>query len=257
MLLQEYDFSVRHIKGEKNPSDYLLRHLSQNVTEDEVKVAEEYVKFISINAVSKVMSLADIQKAIKEDKTLQRLVQSVRSGKWDFSGEVNVKELKLFHKVHEELMIHSDSNIILRGTRIVIPSALRKHAMELAHEGHQGLVKTKQLIREKVWFPGIDKEIKQVIDYCIPCQANTSSLCPSPLQMSELPPEPWHTVHVDFCGPFPIGEYLLVAIDVYSRFPVVEIVQTTSAKSTIVKLENIFCTHGIPRILKSDNGPSF
>ena len=23
MLLQEYDFSVRHIKGEKNPSDYL------------------------------------------------------------------------------------------------------------------------------------------------------------------------------------------------------------------------------------------
>ena len=63
--------------------------------------------------------------------------------------------------------------------------------MELAHEGHQGLVKTKQLIREKVWFPGIDKEVKQVIDYCTPCQANTSSLCPSPLQMSELPPVPW------------------------------------------------------------------
>ena len=65
------------------------------------------------------------------------------------------------------------------------------------------------------------------------------------------------TVHVDFCGPFPTGEYLLVAIDAYSRFLVVEIVQTTSAKSTIVKLEKIFCTHGIPRILKSDNGPSF
>ena len=257
MLLQEYDFSVGHIKGEKNPSDYLSRHPSQNVTEDEVQVAEEYVKFISINAVPKAMSLADIQKATKEDKTLQRLAQSVRSGKWDFSGEVNAKELKLFHKVHDELTIHSDSNIILRGTRIVIPSALRKRAMELAHEGHQGLVKTKQLIREKVWFPGIDKEVKQVIDYCTPCQANTSSLCPSPLQMSELPPEPWHTVHVDFCGPFPTGEYLLVAIDVYSRFPVVEIVQMTSAKSTIVKLEKIFCTHGIPRILKSDNGLPF
>ena len=53
MLLQEYDFSVRHTKGVKNPSDYLLRHLSQNVTEDEVKRAEEYVKFISINAVTK------------------------------------------------------------------------------------------------------------------------------------------------------------------------------------------------------------
>ena len=115
-----------------------------------------------------------------------------------FSGEVNVKELKLFHKVRDELtIIHSDSNIILRGTRIVIQSALRKRAMKLAHEGHQGLVKTKQLIREKVWFPGTDKEVKQVIDYCIPCQANTSSLHPSPLQMSELPPEPWHTIHIE------------------------------------------------------------
>ena len=96
-----------------------------------------------------------------------------------------------------------------------------------------------------------------MIDYCIPCQAKTSSLCPSPLQMLELPPELWHTIHVDFCGPFPTGEYLLVAIVTYSQFSVVEIVQTTSTKSTIVKLEKIFCTHGIPRILKSDNGPPF
>ena len=183
------------------------------------------------------------------------MIQSVRSGKWDFSGDVNVKELELFHKVRDEMTINSDSNIILRGTQIVIQSAVRKRAMELAHEGHQGLVKTKQLIREKVWFPGIDKEVKQVIDYCIPCQANTSSLCPSPLQMSELPPEPWHTIHVAIYGPFPTGEYLLVAIDAYSRFPIVEIVQTTSAKSTIVKLKKIFCTHGISRILKNDNGP--
>ena len=63
MLLQEHDYSVRHIKKEKNPSDYLSRHPSQNVTEDEVKVAEEYVKFISIIVVPKAMSLADIQKA--------------------------------------------------------------------------------------------------------------------------------------------------------------------------------------------------
>ena len=116
MLLQEYDFSVRHIKGEKNPSDFLSQHPSQNVTEDEDKVAEEYVKFISINAIPKAISLADIQKATKEDKTLQRLIQCVRSGKWNFSGEVNVKQLKLFHYVHDELTIHSDSNIILRGT---------------------------------------------------------------------------------------------------------------------------------------------
>ena len=30
--------------------------------------------------------------------------------------------------------------------------------------------------------------------------------------MSVLLPEPWHTVHIDFSGPFPSGEYLLMLI---------------------------------------------
>ena len=75
--------------------------------------------------------------------------------------------------------------------------------------------------------------------------------------MSVLPPEPWHTVHSDFSGPFPSGDYLLVVIDAYSHFPEVDIVHSTKATSTISKLERIFATHGIPTIIKSDNGPPF
>lgn len=97
--------------------------------------------------------------------------------------------------------------------------------MAIAHEGYQGLVKTKKLLREKIWFPRIDEEVKKVIGNCIACQANGPDTSPEQLQMSLLPPEPWHTVHMDFCGPFPTGEYLLVVIDAYSRFPEVDIVQ--------------------------------
>ena len=75
--------------------------------------------------------------------------------------------------------------------------------------------------------------------------------------MSTLPPEPWHTIHVDFCGPFPTGEYLLVAIDACTRFPEVEIINSTAAKGTIIKLDKMFSTYGIPRVVKSDNGPPF
>lgn len=49
----------------------------------------------------------------------------------------------------------------------------------------------------------------------------------------------------------------MVAIDAYSRFPEVDIVHSTKAASTISKLERIFATHGIPTIIKSDNGPPF
>ena len=75
--------------------------------------------------------------------------------------------------------------------------------------------------------------------------------------MSPLPPDPWHTVHMDFCGPFPTGEYLFVVIDAYSRFPEVEIVRSTSASSIIPKLDRIFSAHGIPHVIRSDNGPPF
>ena len=55
-----------------------------------------------------------------------------------------------------------------------------------------------------------------MIDKCVACQANSPSIHPDSLQMSPLTPDPWHTVHMEFCGPFPSGEYLLVIIDAYS-----------------------------------------
>ena len=48
--------------------------------------------------------------------------------------------------------------VVLRGTRIVVPRQLRRKVLDLAHKGHQGTVKTKERLRPKVWWPGIDKE---------------------------------------------------------------------------------------------------
>ena len=62
---------------------------------------------------------------------------------------------------------------------------------------------------------------------------------------------------MDFLRPLPSAEYLMVVIDEYSRFPEVEIVTSTSVRSTIPKLHVIFARQGIPDVLKSDNGPLF
>ncbi|XP_033121355.1 uncharacterized protein K02A2.6-like [Anneissia japonica] len=114
--------------------------------------------------------------------------------------------------------------IVLRGHQIVIHESLRYKAVELAHAGHQGMVKTKALVREKVWFPGIDKMVEQQVKYCLPCQAAVATNA-EPLQMSVIPPSPWTEVAIDFKGPLPNGQYLLVVYDMYSRFPEVEMRQ--------------------------------
>ena len=63
----------------------------------------------------------------KTDRTLQELVELIRRNKWaeikdSDPTQVNVAELKLFNRVRDELTVSEANDLILKGTRIVIPS---------------------------------------------------------------------------------------------------------------------------------------
>ena len=75
--------------------------------------------------------------------------------------------------------------------------------------------------------------------------------------MTPLSSAPWKEIAVDFTGPYAPGEYLLVVVDKYSRYPEVEIVTSTSSKATIPKLDAIFARQGFPDVVETDNGPPF
>lgn len=47
----------------------------------------------------------------------------------------------------------------------------------------------------------------------------------------------------------------MVVVDEFSRFPLVELLTSTSAKAVVPKLDAVFSRQGVPDILKSDNGP--
>ena len=70
----------------------------------------------------------------------------------------------------------------------------------------------------------MDTAVEEEVSSCVPCQANTNRCTKQPLCMSELPRGPWLYLSVDFCGPLPTGEYLLVIVNEYSWYPVVETV---------------------------------
>ena len=104
-----------------------------------------------------------------------------------------------------------------------MPTSLQARAVQLAYEGHQGTSKTKALIRSKVWFPGLDTAVDNAVRRCIPCQANTTRQHTEPLNMSNFRRGPWINLSIDFCGPLPSGQYLMVITDEDSRFPIVEV----------------------------------
>jgi hypothetical protein len=224
-----------------------------------VKVAEEYVNFVAEYATPKAMTLNEIKEETLKDHILQKVSTHIRDNTWHriTDDTQHAETLKKYRQIKEELTVSHTDDIILRGTRIVIPASLEHRVLQLAHEGHQGIVKTKTLLRSKVWFPNIDQKAELTVKNCLACQANTPFTQSEPLKMSELPEAPWHNISADFYGPLPTGEYLLVIIDEYSRYPVVETVRSVSANTVIPILDKVFSMFGIPRILKTDNGPPF
>lgn len=45
---------------------------------------------------------------------------------------------------------------------------------------------------------------------------------------------------VDFAGPFPSGDYIMVVTDEFGRFPEAELLTSTSARAVISKLDATF-----------------
>jgi hypothetical protein len=56
----------------------------------------------------------------------------------------------------------------------------------------------------------------------------------------ELPDSVWTELSMDFCGLYPNRQYIMVVMDEYSRYPVVETLTTVSTKSVIPLLDKIF-----------------
>lgn len=108
-----------------------------------------------------------------------------------------------------------------------------------------------------VWFPHIDRKAEAVVHSCLACWANTPVTHTQPLRMSALPEVPWHGASADFYGPLPTEEYLLVIMDEYSRYPVIESVKSTSANTVTPVLDKVFSMFDIPRTVKTESGPPF
>ena len=249
LRLQPYTFKVQYKPGTNNPADYLSRHPTSTSSKQEA-MTEDHINLIAHSSVPKTLTLKEVETATNADKTLRGVRAAIKLNKWHY------ETVKPFKAVKDELTVTS-KGVVLRGTRIVLPQSLQQRAINIAHATHLGLSKTKALIREKVWFPKMDEMIKTTIDQCIPCQAVGKSNPPLPIESTEMPNGPWEKLHMDFYGPLPSNEYLLVVIDRYSRFPEVEIVKSTKASIVIPKLDRIFSVHGIPDVIKTDNGPPF
>ena len=136
-------------------------------------------------------------------------------------------------------------SLVLKGNNLVIPTQLQTRILDLAHESHRGLKKTKQLLRSKVWFLNIYAKVEALIESCHTCQLTSTPTRATPVVMSNLPAGPWKKIGLDLsCLYGSNNEFIFATIDYYWRFTMVEIIKSTTSTTIINRLRQIFAVHG-------------
>jgi len=256
--LQGYTFNLKHEPGKDNPSDYISRHppLTPGSTEhrehQEANLLNFHVNAIVRDDLPSAVTIEQMKVATEQDTNMQTLIQAIQQG---YINKTARSKLQPYIQIFNEFSVVD--GLVLRGSKVVVPEGLRKQVVTLAHEGHQGMVRTKQFLRATTWFPGMDKLVEREIEHCMPCQVTVATPQQEPLKPTTLPNEPWDVVATDLHGPISTGEYLLVVQCLYSRYPAVEIVHSTSADACIPALDKILSYFGIPKELTSDNAPPY
>ena len=249
LRLLPYNFVVKHRPGISNIADYLSRNpMSLRELHDHEDIAERYINQICSFALPDAIKRDEFVKASSEDMVLQSVRQWLNGSRPGNIGHYN--------SIRNELSVTTDG-LVLRGNRLCVPQVLQAQIIKLAHQGHQGMVRTKQLIRSYVWFPGIDDDVEKTINNCQECRTNTDKFQLQPLNMSPMPNGPWEELSIDIFGPMKNGKHLLVLVDDFSRYPVVKTIHSTAAQYVIPHLNEIFAMLGIPKRIRSDGGPPF
>jgi hypothetical protein len=158
--------------------------------------------------VHHAIMLETIKTATREDPVLQQVKEALITGRWNKMSP----ELAPYYEMRAE--IYMAEGLLLRHDRIIPPETLREKISRTAHnQGHLGITKTKAMIRKKYWFPVMNQRIENIVRDCFSCQVSTNTHHTEPAKMTELPERPWDIVEMDFCVPFPNGEYAYVSYD--------------------------------------------
>ena len=132
-------------------------------TTDEGEIAEACVNFIVNHAVPKSMTIDEIKEETIKDSTLIKVRESLLSGNWDNRD----KDIQPFLKCAHKLTLNKSQNIMLKGTRIVIPKFLKEIATKSAHVGHKGIEKTEFTTR-KGTVPKHRRYGPEIVEKCVP-----------------------------------------------------------------------------------------
>ena len=253
LRMARYDYSISHIAGKLlYTADALSRAPipTEESSEELEGEVEQYVKGVVATLPVTESRLQQYEDAQTQDETCAQ-VKTYCQTEWP-SRDSMPDSLLPYWKVRSSLTVYK--SLLMYNDRIVIPKQLRRETMARIHEGHQGMERCRMRAKVSVWWPRISKDLTEMVSRCNVC-ARDVAMRKEPLMLIPLPDYPWQVLGSDL---FSLkGAQYLVVVDYFSRYPEVIQLSSTVSGSIIVALKSIFARHGIPEVLRSDNGPQY
>ena len=246
-----YDIKVQYLKG----NDMFLADTLSRASLPYTSVNDQE-EFEIINALKYLVMpdarIREIRQHTNDDLALQLLKQTIQEGWPDHQSALPPLVVPYF-SIRDELAV--TDGLVFRGERLVIPKSLRSQIKKDIHCGHQGIESCLRRAREHVFWPGMNKEVKEWIQTCEACREFEQTPCKETLICHEIPNSPWQKIATDLFT-FKNKEYL-VTVCYRSNFWEVDRLYNTKSSTVIKKLKAHLARYGIPKQLVTDNGPQF
>ena len=213
LRLDRFDYTMHHVPGKQLYTADTLSHAPLPSTNHDTnlgEVAELLMETHIAHLPAIGERLGTYRIAQTSDPVCSLLVQYCREG-WSDKNSLD-PALKSYWEVRGELTLGED--LLLCGGRIAVPESLQKETLRKLHQGHQGIQRCRLRAQSSVWWPGVSKQIADLIKRCPECSRNTTPN-KEPLMPTPLPDYPWQKVSSDL---FVLkGVTYVVVVDYFSR----------------------------------------
>ena len=247
LKLQWYNPTIKYQPGKQMElADTLSRATLADCTSEVETTPVSMLDFLAISNEK----LVQLKNCTKQE--LSNLTETINSGWPDTRAQLPIS-LRPYWDVRSEIAV--SDGLLFRGMRVVVPPSLRPRMLQLVHESHLGIVKCKQRAREVLYWPCMNADIEEAVKNCARCAEFQNKPAPQPLMPTKPPELPYQEVGTDLL--YYNGKHYILTVDYYSKFIEVDELSDESSTTAICALKRQFARHGIPQILRGDNGPQY
>ena len=250
--LLKYNIVVKYLPGKQmHVADCLSRNCEKHAEDNSIPLQWD----VMIHSLQEIVPMStdkmrELREVVARDPVFQQITNYCHNG-WPATKKLMPPELQPFWSLKEDIQVRD--GLIFFHSRTMIPKEWRPFILDKLHEGHQGVTRCKELGRQYFFWHNMSAEIEYRVQTCEVCQKYSKMRPREPMLSTQQPEVPFHTVYMDLMDSS--NKSYLVVVDKYSKWFELIHISNKTTKSVITALISIFSTHGIPKIVISDNVP--